>query len=128
MPIIITRSNNIYGKNQYPEKLIPKFIKLLKQGKRLTIHGKGDTRRNFIWAEDVARATELIFYKGELNEVYNIGTTQEYSVMDVANILINKITDITDITDISKYIEFVEDRPFNDQRYYKIGCAKSSAF
>ena len=29
MPIIITRGNNVYGPNQYPEKLIPKFIKLL---------------------------------------------------------------------------------------------------
>ena len=30
MPIIITRGNNVYGPNQYPEKVIPKFIKLLK--------------------------------------------------------------------------------------------------
>ena len=26
MPIIITRGNNVYGPNQYPEKLIPKII------------------------------------------------------------------------------------------------------
>ena len=25
MPIIITRGNNVYGPNQYPEKVIPKF-------------------------------------------------------------------------------------------------------
>jgi UDP-glucose 4,6-dehydratase len=114
LPVVIVRCNNVYGPNQYPEKLIPKFIKLLKQGKKLTIHGKGDTRRNFIWAEDVARATEVIFYKGELNEVYNIGTTQEYSVMDVASLLIDKMTDDKDI---NNHIEFVEDRPFNDFRY-----------
>jgi len=114
LPVVIVRCNNVYGPNQYPEKLIPKFIKLLKQGKKLTIHGKGDTRRNFIWAEDVARATEVIFYKGELNEVYNIGTTQEYSVMDVATLLIEKMTDYKDI---NNHIEFVEDRPFNDFRY-----------
>ena len=30
IPIIITRGNNVYGTNQYPEKIIPKFIKLLK--------------------------------------------------------------------------------------------------
>ena len=29
MPIIITRGNNVYGKNQYPEKVIPRFIKQL---------------------------------------------------------------------------------------------------
>ena len=114
LPVVIIRCNNVYGLNQYPEKLIPKFIKLLKEGKKLTIHGKGDTRRNFIWAEDVSIATELIFNKGVLNEVYNIGTTQEFSVMDVAKLLINKLTDDNIL---ENHIEFVEDRPFNDFRY-----------
>jgi dTDP-glucose 4,6-dehydratase len=114
LPVVIVRCNNVYGPNQYPEKLIPKFIKLLKQGQQLTIHGNGNTRRNFIWAEDVAIATELIFYKGELNEVYNIGTSQEYSVMDIAQLLVKKMTKDGDI---SKHITFIEDRPFNDFRY-----------
>jgi UDP-glucose 4,6-dehydratase len=114
LPVVIVRCNNVYGPNQYPEKLIPKFIKLLKEGKKLTIHGNGATRRNFIWAEDVAVATELIFHKGELNETYNIGTNQEYSVMDVATLLVNTMTNDKDI---SNHIEFVEDRPFNDFRY-----------
>jgi dTDP-glucose 4,6-dehydratase len=114
LPTVIVRCNNVYGPNQYPEKVIPKFIKQLKEGKKLTIHGKGDTRRNFIWAEDVASATELIFHKGEINEIYNIGTTQEFSVMDVAQILIDKLTDDKQL---NSHITFVEDRPFNDFRY-----------
>ena len=114
LPVVIVRCNNVYGPNQYPEKLIPKFIKLLREGKKLTIHGNGSTRRNFIWAEDVAIATELIFEKGELNETYNIGTKQEYSVMDVAKLLINKMTSDKNI---DGHLTFVEDRPFNDFRY-----------
>jgi UDP-glucose 4,6-dehydratase len=86
----------------------------LSHNTKLTIHGKGETRRNFIWAEDVAIATELIFHKGELNEVYNIGTNQEYSVLDVAKILVEKMT-ADKILD--NHIVFVEDRPFNDFRY-----------
>ena len=39
MPIIIT-GNNVYGPNQYPEKLIPKFIKLLKKTKVTIQNGK----------------------------------------------------------------------------------------
>ena len=31
LPIVITRSNNVYGPKQYPEKLIPKFINLLER-------------------------------------------------------------------------------------------------
>ena len=114
LPIVIVRCNNVYGPNQYPEKLIPKFIKLLKEGKKLTIHGKGKTRRNFIWVDDVSSATELIFNKGTINEIYNIGTTQEYSVIDVANILVEKIKIDQDVY---MHIDFVEDRPFNDFRY-----------
>ena len=40
MNIKIIRCNNVYGPNQYPEKLIPKFKRLLKEGKKCTIHGK----------------------------------------------------------------------------------------
>jgi dTDP-glucose 4,6-dehydratase/UDP-glucose 4,6-dehydratase len=115
MPIVIIRCNNVYGYNQYPEKLIPKFVSLLKENKKLTIHGKGETRRNFIWAEDVASATDLVLRKGELNEVYNIGTSQEYSVMDVAKMLVEKMTE-DKILD--NHITYVEDRPFNDYRYF----------
>ena len=114
LPVVIIRCNNVYGINQYPEKLIPKFITLLKDGKKLTIHGQGATRRNFIWAEDVASATDLVLKKGEINEVYNIGTSQEYSVMDVATLLVKKMTDDGVL---ENHVQYVEDRPFNDFRY-----------
>ena len=114
LPTLIVRCNNVYGPNQYPEKLIPKFIKLLRESKQLTIHGKGETRRNFIWAADVSRATALILEKGEINEIYNIGTDSEYSVMDVAALLVKHMT-----TDglVDNHVTYVEDRPFNDFRY-----------
>jgi dTDP-glucose 4,6-dehydratase len=117
MPIIITRGNNVYGPNQYPEKLIPKFIKLLKEGKKVTIQGKGSSVRAFLHAYDTASAFEYILERGTIGEIYNIGCDEgmEYSVMDVAKILIKMIKN-TDNYD--EWIEYVEDRPFNDQRYY----------
>tara|TARA_Y100000992_G_scaffold282956_1_gene231873 strand:+ start:1296 stop:3224 length:1929 start_codon:yes stop_codon:yes gene_type:complete len=117
MPIIITRGNNVYGPNQYPEKLIPRFIQQLKNNEKVTIQGKGDTVRAFLHAHDTARAFECILEKGINGEIYNIGCDEgmEYSVMDVAKILIEKIQDTTDY---DEWISYVEDRPFNDQRYY----------
>jgi UDP-glucose 4,6-dehydratase len=93
MPIIITRGNNVYGLNQYPEKLIPKFIKLLKEDKKVTIQGDGSCVRAFLHAEDTARAFEVILNKGEIGEIYNIGCDEgmEYSVLEVAKILIKMI-------------------------------------
>ena len=41
LPYIITRGNNVYGPNQYPEKAIPKFSILAKRGEKISIHGDG---------------------------------------------------------------------------------------
>ena len=119
LPIIITRGNNVYGPRQYPEKLIPKFTKLLLQGKKCTIHGEGLTERSFLYVDDVTRAFELILFKGKVGEIYNIGTNYEYSVMEIARRLITSIckTDLSKPREMEKYIEFVEDRNYNDKRY-----------
>ena len=118
MPIIITRGNNVYGPNQYPEKLIPRFIKLLKEGKKVTVQGEGTSVRAFLHAHDTAKAFEFILEKGQIGEIYNIGCDEEmeYSVMEIAKILIKMIKGENE--DYEKWIEYVEDRPFNDQRYY----------
>ena len=63
MPIIITRGNNVYGPNQYPEKIIPRFIKQLKDNQKVTIQGDGSNVRAFIHVMDVARAFTIICQK-----------------------------------------------------------------
>jgi len=113
LPIITTRGNNVYGPHQYPEKLIPKFCLLAKNGQKLPIHGSGSSQRSYLYVEDVAAAFECILHRGMIGEVYNIGTTEERTVKSVAE-------------DICKYFKLdpattivnVDDRPFNDQRYY----------
>ena len=117
MPIIITRGNNVYGPNQYPEKLIPRFIQLLQNDKPVTIQGAGSSVRAFLHAIDTARAFQVILEKGAIGEIYNIGCDEgmEYSVAEVAKILIRKIKNTEDY---DKWISYIEDRPFNDQRYY----------
>ena len=114
MPIIITRGNNVYGSNQYPEKLIPRFIQQLQNNQKVTIQGNGSTVRAFLHAYDTARAFECILEKGVDGEIYNIGCDEgmEYSVMEVAKLLIQKIKNTTDY---DEWISYVEDRPFNDQ-------------
>ena len=115
IPTIITRGNNVYGPRQYPEKLIPKFILALKNGEKCTIHGEGKTERSFLYVNDVVRAFELILFKGKLGEIYNIGTDIEYSVMDITKSLVKLMKNKEDISD---HIEYVEDRKYNDKRYF----------
>lgn len=114
LPIIITRGNNVYGPRQYPEKLIPKFIKQLQNNEKCTIHGKGLSRRNFLHVFDVAKAFDKILFEGELNEIYNIGTDNEYSVLDILKLLVKYIKNDNNYMN---YAIFVKDRDFNDFRY-----------
>ena len=117
MPIIITRGNNVYGPNQYPEKLIPRFIQQLLKGEQVTIQGDGSNVRAFLHVNDVCSALKLILEKGKIGEIYNIGSDDhhEYTVTQIAHMLIEKITKTTDY---DKWISHIEDRPFNDKRYY----------
>ena len=104
-------------KYQYPENLIPKFINLLLNDKKCTIHGNGSSLRSFIHVNDLILALECIMFEGIIGEIYNISSDNdnEFSILDVAKILI-KLIKKTDKYD--EYITFVEDRLFNDRRYY----------
>jgi dTDP-glucose 4,6-dehydratase len=117
MPILITRGNNVYGPNQYPEKLIPRFIQLLQQGEPVTIQGDGSNVRAFLHVNDVCSALECILEQGQVGEIYNIGSDEhhEYSVKQIAETLIQKIKNTTSY---DEWITYIEDRPFNDKRYY----------
>jgi dTDP-glucose 4,6-dehydratase len=115
LPIVITRGNNVYGPNQYPEKLIPRFIQQLRNNEQVTIQGDGSALRSFLHVDDTCSAFELILRDGVIGEIYNIGTHDEYSVMDVAKILV-KLIKGTD--HFQSWVRFIEDRPFNDSRYF----------
>ncbi|CAA2982775.1 trifunctional UDP-glucose 4,6-dehydratase UDP-4-keto-6-deoxy-D-glucose 3,5-epimerase UDP-4-keto-L-rhamnose- [Olea europaea subsp. europaea] len=113
LPVITTRGNNVYGPNQFPEKLIPKFILLAMRGKPLPIHGDGSNVRSYLYCEDVAEAFDVVLHMGEVGHIYNIGTKKERRVIDVAKDIC-KLFNI----DPDKSIECVDNRPFNDQRYF----------
>lgn len=114
MPTLIIRMNNVYGPRQYPEKVIPKFLKCLLNDEKCPVHGDGLTRRNFIYIDDVVTALEAIMIKGQIGQVYNIGTDCEYSVMDILKMLVKIVKGSDDIT---PWVDYVSDRNYNDKRY-----------
>jgi len=129
MPIIITRGNNVYGPGQYPEKVIPRFIHQLRENQPVTIQGDGSCLRAFLHVSDAASAFMTILESGGVGEIYNIGCDEgmEYSIMDIALLLIRLIKCFNlDDESVSAWIKYIEDRPFNDKRYY-ISNAKLKA-
>ncbi|MBA0853879.1 hypothetical protein Goshw_023263, partial [Gossypium schwendimanii] len=71
LPVITARGNNVYGPNQFLEKLILKFILLAMRGKTLPIHGDGSNVRSYLYCKDVVDTFEVILHKDEVGHVYN---------------------------------------------------------
>ncbi|ORX55617.1 putative DTDP-glucose 4,6-dehydratase [Hesseltinella vesiculosa] len=115
LPIMITRSNNVYGPYQYPEKITSKFVCSLLRGGKCYIHGDGRNSRKYLYAADVADALDVIFHKGKVGETYNIGSAFEISNLELAKRLI-RIFGVAE-AELPSHLEFVADRAFNDQRY-----------
>lgn len=114
LPVIISRGNNVFGKHQYVEKMIPKFINQLMRNLPITIHGNGENYRNFLHVSDVVKAFECLLFNGVIGETYNIGGSNEFRNIDVARKIIDYME--FDNTD-DRMISFVRDRHFNDFRY-----------
>lgn len=117
LPVVVVRCNNAISPFQYPEKLIPKTIKLIMNKQKVPIQGTGESRRTFIDATDIARALWVCATVGTDGEIYNIGSNNEYSVLEVVKEIIRQIHLIDGEIQLDHYVEFVEDRPFQDSRY-----------
>ena len=111
-PVIVVRANNLYGIRQYPEKIIPRFICQMLLDRKMPLHGTGQARRHYLSARDFAEAIVILADRGTIGETYNVGTTDEYTNIDVANLIARAFSRNADET-----IDFMPDRPFNDSRY-----------
>jgi dTDP-glucose 4,6-dehydratase len=111
LDVRITRCCNNYGKNQFPEKVIPVFINKLISGEELPIYGDGKNMREWIHVSDHARGIQIALEKGEPGEIYNIGTGSHLSNNDLATAILA----IMGLKDDMK--SYVSDRPGHDFRY-----------
>ncbi|MDO8561322.1 MAG: dTDP-glucose 4,6-dehydratase [bacterium] len=111
LPFVITRSSNNYGPGQDATKLIPKFTSNLLEGKKVPLYATGGNIRSWLYVEDNVRATDMVFRKGENGEIYNIGSREEYTNLEVAKKLLHILRKT------EKEIEYVADRPGHDFRY-----------
>jgi dTDP-glucose 4,6-dehydratase len=106
-----TRCCNNYGKYQYPEKVIPVIINSIQTGKKIPIYGNGANIREWISVLDHCKAILAVIAHGENGEVYNIGSGNSISNLELAELICN--LENYDLTNIS----FVTDRKGHDFRY-----------
>jgi len=119
LPIVISNCSNNYGSFQFPEKLIPLFINNIVNNKPLPVYGKGENVRDWLFVNDHARAIDVIFHKGKLNETYNIGGFNEWKNIDLIKVIIKTVDKILgrDEGTSDKLITYVTDRAGHDLRY-----------
>ena len=92
LPVVLSNCSNNYGPAQYPEKLIPLFIKNILENKPLPVYGKGENIRDWLYVEDHAEAIDLVFHQGKMGETYAIGGNNEIRNIDMVHTLI-EVTD-----------------------------------
>lgn len=110
-PVLITRCSNNYGSFQFPEKLIPLMITNALENKQLPVYGDGLNVRDWIHVQDHCRAIDMVFHQGKPGEVYNIGSNNERTNMEIVSSILNELEKPDNL------ITFVKDRPGHDRRY-----------
>ena len=119
LPAVLSNCSNNYGPAQYPEKLIPLFIKNIVENKPLPVYGKGENIRDWLYVEDHAEAIDLILHQGKIGETYALGGNNEIRNRDMVNTLIevtDRLLGRKEGTSL-KLISYVTDRLGHDFRY-----------
>lgn len=111
LPVKITRSTNNFGPYQYPEKLIPLFIINAIRNKPLPLYGNGLNVRDWLYVEENCEAIDVVRQKGKKGEVYNIGSGNERTNIEITKIILNELGKSENL------VRYVKDRPGHDRRY-----------
>tara|TARA_R100000458_G_C8274699_1_gene249702 strand:- start:768 stop:1718 length:951 start_codon:yes stop_codon:yes gene_type:complete len=112
---VILRPTNNYGVRQNAEKLIPLSVKLLQRGRKIRLHNEGEPYRNWLHAEDTARAVTTIIESGETNKIFNVAGGFEQKNKETVQKVISNFYD----SDINwqDFVDLTYIRPGQDVRY-----------
>jgi len=111
VPVVITRASNNYGRNQFPEKLIPLFITNLIDDIPVPLYGDGQNERDWLHVDDHCRGVDLLIDRGVSGEVYNIGGGNQVTNVDLTHRILELVGKPVSL------ITPVADRQGHDRRY-----------
>jgi len=104
VPFTVLRYGIPYGPRMREELLIPIFLKKALSGQPLTVAGKGDQFRKFVYVRDMARAHVLAMQDTAANQTYNLEGRRQVTIIEVAEGIKKLVGD-------QVKIEFVPERP-----------------
>lgn len=100
IPIVCLRFFTVYGPRQRPEMAIHKFVKLIAEGKEISIYGNGNSKRDYTYVEDIVDGIISAINLKCGFEIFNLGNSNEVEL----NYLINLIEKKLGKTAIKKYM------------------------
>jgi nucleoside-diphosphate-sugar epimerase len=87
---LVLRIFNTYGPrmdtSEYGQ-VIPEFIRKVLREEEFTIIGDGTQTRAFMHVEDHVRIVKKLLETGPYNDVYNVGSSQEVAILELARII-----------------------------------------
>ena len=104
VPFTVLRYGIPYGPRMREELLIPIFLKKALSGQSLTVAGKGDQFRKFVYVQDMAKAHVLAMQDSAANQTYNLEGRRQVTIIEVAEGIKKLVGDHVKI-------EFVPERP-----------------
>ncbi|HYF96893.1 MAG TPA: dTDP-glucose 4,6-dehydratase [Patescibacteria group bacterium] len=107
----LSNCSNNYGPYQHVEKLIPRQITEILEGRKPKLYGEGKNVRDWIHAEDHSSGVLTILEKGKIGETYLIGADGERNNKSVIQLILKHMDKDPDDFD------HVNDRPGHDLRY-----------
>lgn len=117
LPFNITRCCNVFGPRQPSNRnLIPKIIRTTLNNQPMPIYGDGSHIREYLFVEDKISAIMTILEHGKDNEIYNIGSENEFSNVEMVNL-------ISELMNKKPNINYTINRKGHDWRY-AINCDK----
>jgi dTDP-D-glucose 4,6-dehydratase len=84
----------------------------------MVLHGDGSHKRRYLFAADAVDAFDTILHRGEVGHVYNVGSPDEISNVNLCTLLL-EASNIQFETqeEFEAWVKHTHNRPFNDQRY-----------
>lgn len=111
-PVVFTRAANVYGPGQQLYRIIPRTILYIKLGKKLKLHGGGNSLRSFIHIRDVAKATLAIMDKASPPNAFHLSTDKHVSIRSLVELICIRMG-----ADFENLVEVSPDRPGKDDAY-----------
>jgi nucleoside-diphosphate-sugar epimerase len=89
MDVRIIRIFNTYGPRMGKNdgRVIPNFINQALGGKPITVYGDGEQTRSYCYVSDMVEGIERVMFSETSGEVFNIGNSEEFSVLETADVI-----------------------------------------